>query len=583
MLLSSGVVWRHREWDDFRSECPGGRRGAAAARLGAARRRARLARVARRRAGLDGDRKPAHRRAAVRPARADGAARARRRAGDAAAGRRADRRSCSPAAASRSGSPRSRACCCGRTRGATARRSISPAPAEPRSPPGSTSSTAARCPRRRRGSARRTSSRSRSSTGAGPVSSPTTGATSRRLGVVVGERPGAGDRAAPHGRAWYVLDEEALANGDRGRTRPTWSRRRGRPAEPSSIRTSCRSRRRRRRGSPCTWPPPSRTRSAACGSTPPRASSARTAPARRALGGRRRRGRHRHRRLRERPRPGARPRSRRRGIDRALAVRARWRDGHLIFVWKTSGYELAGARRRRPAASAPSPAGRRDDARDEVAPSPLPGDRRQCAYLVRTCAGPSPTRRTSAAAAAWSCRRRRGDGERGAERPRPLLQHLDRAAAALARRVVVDRHLDRVAAPPGRRGRRRASAGRGGSRPRTPRARSRTAPPASARPSTSAAATSISTRTPCSIARSRVLASRAARSIGALRERAAADRVASRSPERGAPTGSRLEREVAQLADRRPRARAPAPSSAPRCAAWSVPRRARSGRAPRRA
>jgi len=24
MLLSSGVVWRHREWDDFRAECPGG-------------------------------------------------------------------------------------------------------------------------------------------------------------------------------------------------------------------------------------------------------------------------------------------------------------------------------------------------------------------------------------------------------------------------------------------------------------------------------------------------------------------------------------------------------------------------------
>ena len=24
MLLSSGVVWRHREWDDFRDECPGG-------------------------------------------------------------------------------------------------------------------------------------------------------------------------------------------------------------------------------------------------------------------------------------------------------------------------------------------------------------------------------------------------------------------------------------------------------------------------------------------------------------------------------------------------------------------------------
>ena len=24
MLLSSGVIWRHREWGDFRSECPGG-------------------------------------------------------------------------------------------------------------------------------------------------------------------------------------------------------------------------------------------------------------------------------------------------------------------------------------------------------------------------------------------------------------------------------------------------------------------------------------------------------------------------------------------------------------------------------
>src|SRR4051812_49839044 len=24
MLLSSGVVWRHEEWHDFRAECPGG-------------------------------------------------------------------------------------------------------------------------------------------------------------------------------------------------------------------------------------------------------------------------------------------------------------------------------------------------------------------------------------------------------------------------------------------------------------------------------------------------------------------------------------------------------------------------------
>ncbi len=24
MLLSSGVIWRHRTWDDFRRECPDG-------------------------------------------------------------------------------------------------------------------------------------------------------------------------------------------------------------------------------------------------------------------------------------------------------------------------------------------------------------------------------------------------------------------------------------------------------------------------------------------------------------------------------------------------------------------------------
>ena len=24
MLLSSGVIWRHRDWDEFRRECPGG-------------------------------------------------------------------------------------------------------------------------------------------------------------------------------------------------------------------------------------------------------------------------------------------------------------------------------------------------------------------------------------------------------------------------------------------------------------------------------------------------------------------------------------------------------------------------------
>ena len=48
MLLSSCVIWRHREWSDFRARVPGRRRAAAAARLGAARRRARLAGLARR-------------------------------------------------------------------------------------------------------------------------------------------------------------------------------------------------------------------------------------------------------------------------------------------------------------------------------------------------------------------------------------------------------------------------------------------------------------------------------------------------------------------------------------------------------
>ena len=51
MLLSSGVVWRHRTLEDFRAECPGGDPALQAPDRRRARRRARLARVARRRAG----------------------------------------------------------------------------------------------------------------------------------------------------------------------------------------------------------------------------------------------------------------------------------------------------------------------------------------------------------------------------------------------------------------------------------------------------------------------------------------------------------------------------------------------------
>ena len=48
MLLSSGVVWRHRTLDEFRAECPGGDPALQRARRRRARRRARLAGVARR-------------------------------------------------------------------------------------------------------------------------------------------------------------------------------------------------------------------------------------------------------------------------------------------------------------------------------------------------------------------------------------------------------------------------------------------------------------------------------------------------------------------------------------------------------
>jgi hypothetical protein len=57
-------------------------------------------------------------------------------------------------------------------------------------------------------------------------------------------------------------------------------------------------------------------------------------------------------------------------------------EGHLLFVWKTSGYELDEQSGDVPAVGA-------EVERDgtmmrvaKVAPSPLPGDKRVCAYLV---------------------------------------------------------------------------------------------------------------------------------------------------------------------------------------------------------
>jgi hypothetical protein len=58
-------------------------------------------------------------------------------------------------------------------------------------------------------------------------------------------------------------------------------------------------------------------------------------------------------------------------------------DAHLLFVWRPSGYEL----REEPG---DAPAVGSEVERDgehlrvtKVAPSPLPGDRRECAYLVQ--------------------------------------------------------------------------------------------------------------------------------------------------------------------------------------------------------
>jgi len=57
-------------------------------------------------------------------------------------------------------------------------------------------------------------------------------------------------------------------------------------------------------------------------------------------------------------------------------------DAHLLFVWKPSGYEL-----REQPGDAPSVGAEVEDEGvrlrvTKVAPSPLPRDRRECAYLV---------------------------------------------------------------------------------------------------------------------------------------------------------------------------------------------------------
>ena len=58
-------------------------------------------------------------------------------------------------------------------------------------------------------------------------------------------------------------------------------------------------------------------------------------------------------------------------------------DGHLLFVWKTSGYELREGDGDVPGVGAEVEQDGITFRVTKIAPSPLPGDRRQCAYLSR--------------------------------------------------------------------------------------------------------------------------------------------------------------------------------------------------------
>jgi hypothetical protein len=59
-------------------------------------------------------------------------------------------------------------------------------------------------------------------------------------------------------------------------------------------------------------------------------------------------------------------------------------DGHLLFVWKPSGYELREADGDAPGVGAEVEQDGATFRVTKIAPSPLPGDRRQCAYLTRS-------------------------------------------------------------------------------------------------------------------------------------------------------------------------------------------------------
>ena len=56
-------------------------------------------------------------------------------------------------------------------------------------------------------------------------------------------------------------------------------------------------------------------------------------------------------------------------------------NGYLLFVWKPSGYELEERSGEPPQPGEPVEVGEQPQWVSKVAPSPLPGDSRLCAYL----------------------------------------------------------------------------------------------------------------------------------------------------------------------------------------------------------
>jgi hypothetical protein len=58
-------------------------------------------------------------------------------------------------------------------------------------------------------------------------------------------------------------------------------------------------------------------------------------------------------------------------------------EGHLRFVWNPSGYELREEPGDAPALGTEVEQDGESLRVTKVAPSPLPGDKRECAYLVR--------------------------------------------------------------------------------------------------------------------------------------------------------------------------------------------------------